>query len=344
MPSSEQLDFAMASPLSTSDIDHFHQHGYVKISDCFTRDASDSITSSVWARLGVSPSDKSTWSAIPNLVAGRVNMPSHNTFSAKDFAPKAWSAICNLVGGEEKVSEGNRTWNDGLIVNLGTDEDAGRDIRPQELQGWHVDGDFFVHYLDSPEQALLVIPLFTDIRPGGGGTFICPHAISHVAKHLYDHPEGVSPRFTPRPDPEFKLEKDLRWFNELAANMPDEAFVEVTGQVGDVYLLHPLMLHSASNNKLREVRIITNPPVSLRKPFELQKGDGQYSVVEQKTLKELGKADGVGEWKIAAPRERVVPERLKKQAQMREQEMERLRLIAKSNVTEASKAQVIAAK
>lgn len=334
----------MASPLNSSDIDHFLQHGYVKIPNCFTRDASNNITSSVWTRLGVSPSDKSTWSNIPNLVAGRVNMPSHSTFSAKEFAPKAWSAICDLVGGEERVSEENRTWNDGLIVNLGTDDNAGRDIRPQELQGWHVDGDFFVHYLDSPEQALLVIPLFTDIRPGGGGTFICPHAISHIARHLYDNPEGVSPRFTPRSDPEFKMEKDLRWFNELAVSMPDEAFVEVTGQVGDVYLLHPLMLHSASNNKLREVRIITNPPVSLREPFELQRGDGQYSVVEQKTLKELGKADGVGEWKITAPRERVVPERLKKQAQMREQELERLKLITKSNVVEESRPQAIAAK
>ena len=330
--------------LSQSEADHFLEHGWVKIPSCFTAEASNAITSSVWTRLGVSPSDKSTWSNIPNLVAGRVNMPSHSTFSAKDFTPKAWSAICDLVGGEEKVSQENRTWNDGLIVNLGTDEDAGRDIPPQKLQGWHVDGDFFVHYLNSPEQALLVVPLFTNIRPGGGGTFICPPAITHVARYLYDHPEGVSPRFSPRSDAEFKKENHLRWFNDLAASMPDDAFVEVTGQVGDVYLLHPLMLHSASNNKLREVRIITNPPVSLKEPFELQRQDGQYSVVEQKTLKELGMVGGVGQWEITAPRERVVPERLKKQAQMREQELERLKAINNADVSHEARPQAIAAK
>ena len=31
-----------------------------------------------------------------------------------------------------------------------------------------------VHFLDSPEQALLVIPIYSDIKPEGGGTYICP--------------------------------------------------------------------------------------------------------------------------------------------------------------------------
>ncbi|KAK5942914.1 hypothetical protein PMZ80_005480 [Knufia obscura] len=332
------------SQLSQADIDHFLQHGYVKLSSCFSQEASDSVISSVWTRLGVSPTDKSTWSSIPNLNAGRVNMPSHNHFPAKQFAPKAWSAICELVGGEEKISEEHQEWGDGLIVNLGTDENEGRDVRPQDLTGWHVDGDFFVHYLDSPEQALLVIPLFTNIRPGGGGTYICPPAISHIAKHLYENPEGVSPRFTTRSEnPKFESENHLRWFNSLAASMPNDAFVEVTGQVGDVYLLHPLMLHSASNNKLREVRIITNPPVSLKEPFELQRADGSYSIVEQKTLKGLGREGGLQDWKIAAPRERVVPERLKRQAEMREKELERLKAIADARAVEEPRAQAIVA-
>lgn len=50
--------------------------------------------------------------------------------------------------------------------------------------GWHNDGDFFVHFLDSPEQGLLVIPLWSDIQPLGGGTVICPDGIAHVAKHM----------------------------------------------------------------------------------------------------------------------------------------------------------------
>lgn len=312
--------------LTAAEIDHFLQHGYIRISGCFSSSDSDSIISSVWTRLGILPTDKSTWINIPGLNAGRVNMPSHSTFSPKTFAPRAWSAICDLLGGEDRIAEENKTWNDALIVNLGTPEGEGQNVRAQDLQGWHVDGDFFVHYLDSPEQGLLVIPLFTNIRAGGGGTFICPPAIGKIAKYLYENPAGVSPRFTPRSEnPSFKNEDHLRWFNDLAASMPDGAFVEVTGEVGDVYLLHPLMLHSASNNKLREVRIITNPPVSLKTPFQLQRHDGQYSVVERKTLKELQQEQGLGSWSITAPRERIVPERLRKQAEMKELELKRLR-------------------
>jgi hypothetical protein len=56
------------------------------------------------------------------------------------------------------------------------------------------DGDFFRHFLDSPEQALLVIPLFADIQPRGGGTYIAPDGIPKVAKYLLEHPEGTYPQ------------------------------------------------------------------------------------------------------------------------------------------------------
>jgi len=52
------------------------------------------------------------------------------------------------------------------------------------LDGWHNDGDFFVHFLDSPEQALLVIPLWSDIEMKGGGTAVCGEGIKYIAKHL----------------------------------------------------------------------------------------------------------------------------------------------------------------
>ena len=60
---------------------------------------------------------------------------------------------------------------------------------------------------------------------------------------------------------------------------------------GDVVLLHPLMLHSASKNHLRVPRVITNPPVALKAPFQFARNDpDEYSLVELKTLKALGLA------------------------------------------------------
>lgn len=306
--------------LSQEQIEHFLQHGWLKLSNCFTQDQAAKLQSTLWTRLGMDPEDMSTWHT------ERTNMPWHQELPVSTFAPKAWSSICQLVGGAARADSNASTWKDGFIVNLGTPEGHNKVVKPQQLSGWHVDGDFFVHYLDSPEQALLVIPLWRDIVPGGGGTMICPSAIDIVAKHLYEHPEGVSPRMSPRAqNPEFVQEKTgLRWFNDIAARMPDEAFVEVTGVVGDVYLLHPLMLHSASNNQLRNVRVITNPPVSIKEPFCFDREDGDYSLVERKTMRALGK-ERLEDWKILGERQRVVPERVKIQQALKKQEEERLR-------------------
>jgi len=89
--------------------------------------------------------------------------------------------------------------------------------------------------------------------------------------------------------------------------------------------MHPLMLHSASRNSLRRLQVITNPAVSMNEPFNFDREDpNEYSLVELKTLKELG-VDQLKGWKITAPRETVVPERLRLQAIMREAEEARLR-------------------
>ncbi|KAF2007734.1 hypothetical protein P154DRAFT_478935 [Amniculicola lignicola CBS 123094] len=301
--------------LSGEQIEHFLEHGWLKLSDCFTREQADELQSTMWTRLGMDKNDMSTWHT------ERTNMPFFHQFPVSSFAPRAWSGICSLLGGASRVDTNASTWKDGFIVNLGTPEGHHKVIPPQSLPGWHVDGDFFVHYLDSPEQALLVIPLWSDIPQNGGGTMICPAAIPIVAQHLYSHPEGVSPRMTPGVTVE---EQGLGWFNELAKSMPDEAFVEATGVVGDVYLLHPLMLHSASNNQLRHIRVITNPPVSVKEPFSFDREDeGEYSIVERKTLRALGKERLPG-WKATGERKKIVPERVRLQEEMKRMEAERL--------------------
>ncbi|RYO84738.1 hypothetical protein DL766_000229 [Monosporascus sp. MC13-8B] len=361
------------APLTEAEKEFFLANGYIKLSNCFTQEQADDMTKGVWARLGMSPTDKGTWTQ------ERVHMPSHRSFDAATFAPRAWAAICELCGGEDRVDPRSREWRDSLIVNLGTPETERRGpTPPKDLDEWHVDGDFFVHYLDSPDQALLVIPLFTDIAPGGGGTgkrflelflpiffslsaqipkcrlsgddrsrnmshdpllftkltrighlltpdvvVLCPDAIPKVARHLYEHPEGVSPRMRTRSDPAFAEEGALEWYEEVVRGCDDGSFVEATGRVGDVYLLHPMMMHCAGSNALRNVRIITNPPVFLREPHRFDREDGRYSLVELKTMRGIGEENLRG-WKITMPREKVVPERLRIQEAMRHEELKRM--------------------
>ena len=102
--------------LSPEQIAHFLEHGFVKVPQCFTRAQAEEFSSQVWVRLGMSPTDKSTWTT------ERTNMPFHHTVQVDEFAPKAWSAMAQLLGGEDKISEQMKGWNDGFIVNLGKDE------------------------------------------------------------------------------------------------------------------------------------------------------------------------------------------------------------------------------
>lgn len=247
---------------------------------------------------------------------------------------QAWEAIKDLLGGEERIDEASSTWGDSFIVNLGAAQYEG-DVRidPRDLDNWHVDGDFFVHFLDSPEQALLVIPLFSDIKHRGGGTYISPDGIDLVAPYLAAHPEGCLPTglsFTPSTST-FENPKDhpqhLDFLKEVKGCT---RFEEMTGEIGDVVLLHPLMLHTASKNHLREARIITNPPVSLKEPFNFNRENpDEFSLVELKTLKALG-VDRF-DFKTTAERRRVVPRRVALQQKMLEDEKKRLEALEKAN-------------
>ncbi|KAG6820768.1 hypothetical protein H0H93_012032 [Arthromyces matolae] len=306
-------------------VDHFLDHGFVIIKNAFTEQQAAEWTANLWVRLGMDPTDRSTWNQ------ERVHMPWHRRERVADFAPKAWDAIIDLLGGEDRIDENSSAWGDSFIVNLGTEELQKQTTRtkPQALDNWHVDGDFFVHYLDSPEQALLVIPIYSDIQPGGGGTMICPDGIRLIARYLAGHPEGVLPTglsFTPSTTKYSNQQDDPGYWSHLKEIRNCETFFEMTGQIGDVVLMHPLMMHSASKNYARIPRVITNPPVSLRKPFNFNRVDTEeYSLVELKTLRELG-VDRL-DFTISTERRMIVPARVAAQNKALEEEKERLAIV-----------------
>jgi len=278
--------------------EHFLEHGWVRIPQGMPEETVEYFLKNVWVRLGMDPNDKSTWKIDRPDRNDIVHMPKHRLREPKECAPKAWKAMCELLGGEQRVDTQNQYrgwagWSDGLIVNIGTEYWEQHDIAPKELDNWHTDGDWFRHFLDSPEQALLVITLFSDVHSRGGATYVCEDGIAHVAKWLHDRPQGTNIWL-----------KDDDGSRALDCIPNCSKFSEMTGKKGDVVLMHPLMPHSAAKNHLRNIRIISNPAVSASEPFNFNRADpSDYSLVELKTLRDLG-AKSLPDWKITQPRER----------------------------------------
>ena len=87
-----------------------------------------------------------------------------------DVAPRAAAVLHELIPTERISFSGVQ---DNLIVNL--PDPAQRWWPPEDwgtnVEGWHKDGDWFRHFLDSPEQALLVIVFWRDVTADQGATY-----------------------------------------------------------------------------------------------------------------------------------------------------------------------------
>ncbi len=286
--------------LMDSDVDHFVEKGHIVLKDCFSRALAAEWREFAFKRLGYDPDDPTTWEE------PRIHLPSMNRLPIREIAPRAWDAICDLLGGEDRLANTEPSWGDGFIINFALRADEAWEP-PEKLRwGWHKDGDFFRHFLDSPEQGLLTIVVWSDILPKSGGTFVACDSVKQVAKHLYANPQGLLPG---------------EGFGQLVSECKD--FVEITGNAGDVVLLHPFILHSASQNPSRRARFITNPPVALKEPMNFNRDNpDDFSPVEMAVLHGLGK-DRL-DFKPTAPRERLIPERVKRQKKILEEQKKRL--------------------
>ncbi len=287
------------SVLTSAECDHFLAHGYVRIPQAVDPQYLERWSNRIWPRLGYDPHDPTTW------IEDKIHMPTAEGGPVATIAPKAWQAIGELCGGHDRCCD--TYWSDAFIANF--HHGRGQPWMPPgpTVKGWHKDGDFFRHFLDSPEQGLLTIVLWSDVVEQGGPTYLIADSVAPVARYLAAHPEGVLPDAFP--------------LRSIVENCRD--FRAATGTAGDVFLLHPFMLHASSFNPLGRARLITNPPVHLREPLRFDRPNtAEHSLVEQAILRGLG-VDHLA-FAATAPREKVVPARIEKQRQLLEQEKRRL--------------------
>lgn len=244
--------------------EQFLAEGHIVIKGAFPREASLQWVREECARVGYDVDDPRSW----RNGYERMELSRHEPLA--DYAPAAWQASCDLMGGEERVK--NQPSISLFAMNFKQGADTPYKPPSAESSGWHKDGWHFLHFLDSPEQGLLGIPLFTDVLPQGGATFLAVDSVPVIARYLAAHPEGVGP--------------DDFDTKALLAECHD--FREATGEAGDVYLLHPYMLHAVGQNVLQRPRAITNLCYELKEPMTLDRPDSDYSPVEAAVLRGLG--------------------------------------------------------
>ena len=268
------------SVLTTEQVQSFLDKGYLVVKDCLDLSVANAWMDEAYDRLGYDKDDPRTWQK------DIIWMDHKNQMPVRQLAPKAWAAILDVVGGEERletqvmgIQSGHFTtinsfiWSDAFIVNFHRGADKPWQPPSAQSGGWHKDGSYFRHFLDSREQALLTIVLWSDMRHQGGGTFIAPDSVRIVARHLADHPEGVAPG-------------DFN-FPELISRCTQ--FEELTGDAGDFVILHPFMLHASSQNVIGRPRFMSNPPVVLKEPLQLNRDNHtEFSLLERATLHYLG--------------------------------------------------------
>jgi hypothetical protein len=318
--------------LTPEQVEQFVEKGWVTLEGAFAREdalaAQDFLWGEVKAR-GVSRDDKSTWTQPMVRINENFLTPAFQRCNTTRLA----DAIEDLIGegrwsnrsvfGETEQLSGFGWW----PVNFSLDSDKPWNV-PE--QGWHWDGIHFRHHIDSPEQGLLCLCLFSDVSHQGGGTFVIEGSHKVVAKFLENYPEGLElGEAIGKVNREHPYIAELTGANrrkpasgtdiyadsgdttepasELAARERIERFmkrehadadgfklrvIETTGSAGDAILCHPFLYHSSSQNMVGVPRFMCNRTTPLKQRLTLERqNESEYSPLETSIRRALGRQE-----------------------------------------------------
>jgi hypothetical protein len=264
MPSNQET-----RALSAAQIQHFIDSGFVRVDDAFPRRLADEARAILWRDTGCDPDDPATWTR-PVI---RLNQYGQEPFVQAANTPVLHRAFDQLVGPARWVP---RATLGTFPVRFPSPDDPGD-------AGWHIDVSFGTETPDflswranvtSRGRALLMLFLFSDVGENDAPTRI--RAGSHLEMARILAPAG---------------EAGLT-LGEMAANgfaetahLPE---VAATGNAGTVYLCHPFLVHAAQPHRGTRPKFMAQPPLLPAQPLRLERGNGDYSPVEQAIRTALG--------------------------------------------------------
>ncbi len=257
--------------LTPGQVEEFMEQGYTMLRDAFAREVAAGVRKAVLEKAGASEEDPSTWKMRRNHLAAAYWGGPFEAACTERF----YDSLDDLMGeGRYKRLKDLGWW---PILFPGFDAKPWRALDDE----WHIDGGFFHHHLDSPEQGMLPLFIFSDIGPGDGGTAIRPGSHKVAARVLHEaQPAGLSQA-------------------QLGKLVKEQTFsiapVEVNGNAGDIALVHPFMLHTVSTNTGSRVRIVCNPHVTYKERMNVTgEGGREMSVVEESIRRAVEEAGRVG--------------------------------------------------
>ena len=308
--------------LTTQQTEDFNTRGWTKIEEAFPREQAEKVQNFLWEKLAerdISRDDKTTWRKPMEFIAENYNGSPFDECATARLA----GAISDLVGSGRWIAEKETGWWGWWPVNFAVGADQIWDVPADE---WHLDMTREGSAVNSPNQGLLVICLFSQIAPRGGGTLICEGSHQIAARLLNEtsgltqnqvneemrtrHPYmralcGRDDGSTPTTDTSNKRGADAGSLEraqddiktERIRRFMDETFVdengialrvrEITGKPGDVFLAHPFMLHSPSFNHSGVPRFMCNRKTPLFEPMQLHRPTEQYSPLEESIRRAL---------------------------------------------------------
>lgn len=255
------------SQLTEEEVHQFIQQGYLVVRKVFSRELAERIIPMVWTELDGDPNDTSTWNG-PKVMLQKVleKQP-----CPQILTPRYLGAIDDICGPRRwEATRGVGHW---VVLLPG----FAKPPWGAPKSGWHVDINLDHPCIDSPGFALITLELFSDIESGGGGTAIRVGSHYYLARILA---EAGSDRLT---------EREL-WLRAMA-DTKHLAIEEVTGQTGDVVLMHPFTMHAGSENTRERARLAAVKLIRLYERLNLAREDpADYSPVEQAIVSALAEA------------------------------------------------------
>jgi hypothetical protein len=248
--------------VAPAQVGDFLRDGYVMVPNAFARPVAAAIAEMAWEASPFEAADPSTWDRELTVVQQSLKGGPADLL----YTPQVVGALDDLLGkGRYNMPSGTGY----LVMNL-----PGFATPPWRTLGEHVDGTHFLHHLDTPEQGLVLLFLYTDQQPQGGGTSICVGSHRVTAQVLADAaPEGLSCG---------------QLSGRVIAAATDLPRIEASGNAGDMLIMHPFTLHGSSSNLSVVPRIAGNVCISLQRPmqFDRQLPD-EHSAVEQVVVETL---------------------------------------------------------